>query len=39
VLEGIEILDTLNEDIGREKKTFDVIRTLTLRRYGPSGLG
>jgi hypothetical protein len=27
-LEGIEILDALNEDIGREKKTFDVIRDL-----------
>jgi hypothetical protein len=25
VLEGIEILDALNEDIGRERKTFDVI--------------
>jgi hypothetical protein len=28
VLDGIEILDALNEDIGREKKTFDVIRDL-----------
>jgi hypothetical protein len=28
VLEGIEILNTLNEDIGGEKKTFDVIRDL-----------
>ena len=28
VLDGIEILDALNEDIGREKKTFDVIKDL-----------
>jgi ribosomal protein S27E len=28
VLEGIEILDALNEDIGGEKKTFDVIGDL-----------
>jgi hypothetical protein len=28
VLEGIEILDALNEDIGEEKKTFDVIGDL-----------
>ena len=26
VLDGIEILDALNEDIGGEKKTFDVIK-------------
>jgi hypothetical protein len=28
VLEGIEILDALNKDIGGENKTFDVIRDL-----------
>jgi hypothetical protein len=28
VLERIEILNALNEDIGEEKKTFDVIRDL-----------
>jgi hypothetical protein len=28
VLEGIEVLDAFNEDIGREKKTFDVIGDL-----------
>jgi hypothetical protein len=31
VLEGIEILDALNEDIGGEKKTFDVIGDLNSK--------
>jgi hypothetical protein len=30
VLEGIEILDASNEDIGGEKKTFDVIGDLNF---------